>query len=358
MLVYDCSSLDSWFAKTKSVMLVCGKSLEKHNLNNYFKDIPSRTGVKIVRFSDFKPNPVYEAVLEGVKIFKRENCDSIVAVGGGSTIDVAKCIKIFATMDGNGKNGDFLQQKIIQNSIHFLAIPTTAGTGSEATKYAVIYYNGEKQNITHESCMPDTVLFDANLLKTLPDYQRKATMCDAFSHALESFWSVNSTAQSKILSKEALERILEYKNSYLQNTYEGNLGMLKAANTAGKAINITQTTAGHAMSYKITSLFNIAHGHAVILCNRALFSWMIEKKYLNETLNELAKVLGCIDAVTAANKIDDIFRELHLEIPIATPQQFSELKNGVNPVRLKNHPIKLTDEYIDELYHKILRSKQ
>ena len=153
-------------------------------------------------------------------------------------------------------------------------MPTTAGTGSEATRYAVIYYNDAKQSITSKSIIPSTVLMDPNALKTLPVYQRKATMCDALCHAIESFWSVNSNEESKKYSRAAIKGVLKNMQGYFENTEEGNAGMLRAAYDAGKAINITQTTAGHAMCYKITSLFGCAHGHAAILCDRVLFSWM------------------------------------------------------------------------------------
>lgn len=109
---------------------------------------------------------------------------------------------------------------------------------------------------------------DASVLKTLPDYQKKATMCDALCHAIESFWSVNSTDKSKEYSMAAIQNVMKHMDGYLANTDEGNAGMLLAANTAGKAINITQTTAGHAMCYKLTSMFSSAHGHAAILCDR------------------------------------------------------------------------------------------
>ena len=154
-------------------------------------------------------------------------------------------------------------------------------------------------------------------------------------------------------------------DGYLANTEEGRTGMLRAANTAGKAINITQTTAGHAMCYKITSLFGSAHGHAAILCDRVLFSWMVEntdkcvdprgEEYLKETLNEIGQAMGCKDSKAGAEKLKIIFEKLELEIPAATEAQFEEMKTSVNPVRLKNHPIELTVETIDTLYHDILR---
>lgn len=359
--------LDNWFAENnvKCAMLVCGKSIYRLAINSYIENIPERLGVKIVRFMDFQPNPLYENVCSGVELFQQEACDAVIAVGGGSAIDVAKCIKLYANNPGDGRSGAWLREKSIPNSIPFLAMPTTSGTGSEATRYAVVYYAGSKQSVSDYSCIPNTVLMDASVLRTLPLYQKKATMMDALCHAIESFWSINSTDESKAYAKAAIQDILKHMDGYLANTDEGNAGMMIAANTAGKAINITQTTAGHAMCYKITSMFGCAHGHAAILCDRILFPWMIQntercidprgKTYLANLFNEIGLAMGCQDAESGAKHLGDIFDQLGLDIPAASDKQFEELKKSVNPVRLKNHPIMLDPDTIMSLYHEILR---
>lgn len=358
------AELDFWLAGKEKILLVCDDSIKF--LGSFNKKL-EETGVSVVKFSDFQPNPLYESVVKGVEIYRKESCDSIVAVGGGSAMDVAKCIKLYSNFPGDGENGSWLKAEISPNGIPFLAMPTTAGTGSEATRYAVIYYNDAKQSITSESFIPDTVLMDPSALKTLPIYQKKATMCDALCHAIESFWSVNSSDESKNYSKAAVEGVLSNMEGYLNNTEEGNAGMLVAAHKAGQAINITQTTAGHAMCYKITSLFRVAHGHAAILCDRVLFPWMIEntdkcidargKEYLEETFRQIAGAMGCDSAGSAAEKLNEIFDLLKFEVPTATAEQFEILKNSVNPVRLKNHPIALDTETINSLYHKILNGE-
>lgn len=359
--------LDTWFRKNnvRCALLVCGKSIERLRINDYMDQIPKRLGVKIVRFMDFQPNPDYESAVKGVHIFRARACDAIIAVGGGSAIDVAKCIKLFSNMDGDGADGAYLRQSVHANKIPFLSMPTTSGTGSEATRYAVIYYDGIKQSVSDYSCIPSTVLMDACVLKTLPAYQKKATMMDALCHAIESFWSVNSTEESRRYSRRAIEQVLANMEGYLANTKEGNTGMLYAANTAGKAINITQTTAGHAMCYKITTLFGCAHGHAAALCNRALFPWMINNldkcidprgdKFLKAILTEIADSMRCDSVACAVQKLNEIVCSLSLEIPKASEEQFIILKNSVNPERLKNFPIKMDTDTIDKLYHDILR---
>lgn len=357
---------DEWIRKIgcKKILMVCDSSLHLQKAFNAHLDLLNIFSTELIRFSDFKPNPLYENVQAGVEVFRENKCDAIIAVGGGSAIDVAKCIKAYTNMKGNGDNGTWLDKHIEENDIPFLAMPTTAGTGSEATRYAVIYYDGKKQSVTSESLIPRFVLMDPNTLITLPIYQKKATMCDALCHAIESFWSVNSTDESKEYSRTAIQSILQHMDGYLDNTEEGRREMLVAANLAGKAINITQTTAGHAMCYKITSLFGLAHGHAAIACDRILFPWMIHntdkcidlrgESYLENTLYEIGHAMGCDTPEQAADKLTAIYDKMEFKVPTATEEQYVELKTSVNPVRLKNHPILLTVETIDALYRKIL----
>lgn len=343
------------------ILLVCDSSLEYLDINKYFKNIEDETGASVVFFSDFIPNPTYESVVSGVNHFHRAGCDSIIAVGGGSAIDIAKCIKLYSNMN---PNGNYLNQVIIPNEVKLLAIPTTAGTGSEATRFAVIYYNGKKQSVTDCSCIPSAVLMDASVLKTLPIYQKKSTMMDALCHAIESFWSVNSTEESKEYSREAIKMILSNMEGYLANDVTYNAAMLRASNLAGKAINITQTTAGHAMCYKLTGLYGIAHGHAAALCVKELWPYMIKNMdncidsrgefHLAHVFSELSAVMKCSNAIEASEKFRSIINRLELTIPKCDEGDIDILKTSVNPVRLRNNPVKLTIEAIEMMYRQIL----
>lgn len=358
------SELDEFFKDSgaKNVFLVCDSSINYLKLNDYFNTLYDRMGICVVRFSDFESNPKYESVVEGIKAFHANHCDMITVVGGGSAIDIAKCIKLYANLDSS-KN--YLKQTIVHNSIMLFAIPTTAGTGSESTRYAVIYYNGEKQSVTSESCIPSTIMLDASVLSTLPIYHKKATMMDALCHSIESLWSVNSTCESKKYSKEAIALILANKDGYLANDNIANANMLKAANIAGKAINITQTTAGHAMCYKLTSLYSIAHGHAAALCVKALFPYMIANTnkcidprgeiYLKATFDEIAKAMNVDSAESASERFAEIVAGLELRAPhIKSENDIYVLKTSVNPVRLKNNPVSLDVAAIEKLYREII----
>ncbi len=346
-----------------SVLLVCGASFLKQPVYQIICDAVSEAGAKLTRFSDFSPNPVYESVVKGVQVFLTHHCDFIIAVGGGSAMDVAKCIKLFWNMD---QEENYLGQKIAENAVPLLAIPTTAGTGSEATRFAVIYYEGNKQSVAHISCIPGYVLLDASLLETLPLYQRKATLLDALCHGIESYWSVNASDESRRYAAEAIRGVFAYEKKYLANEREGNEGMLKAAHRAGQAIDLTQTTAGHAMCYKLTSFYGLAHGHAAALCVEALWEYMADhtqdcvdprgEACLKETFLGLAQAMGCASVKESVLKYREFLDSLELSRPVLKEEKELEiLKKSVNPDRLKNNPVRLTEDVLEELYKKIVR---
>lgn len=339
------------------VLLVCDDSIFFLKINDYLKDKNN-----IIRFSEFVPNPLYESVVKGVDIFHQENCDTILAVGGGSAIDVAKCIKLFSNMDP-GEN--YLLQSIIPNQIPLIAVPTTAGTGSEATQYAVVYFDGEKQSVSHYSCIPSVVLFDTSVLDTLPLYQKKCTMMDALCHSIESYWSVNSNETSKKYSESAIRIIMNNWEAYISGDNSRNELMLQASNIAGKAINITQTTAGHAMSYKLTSLYGIAHGHAVSLCVSRIWPFMVEhmdscidkrgKDYLYDIFMQIAHAMECNSVRQSILKFQSMICRLGLVAPsVVNVEEYEILKESVNQARLKNNPVALNKDYIEQIYYQIL----
>ncbi|MBP1587986.1 MAG: phosphonoacetaldehyde reductase [Clostridia bacterium] len=365
------AAIDRWIALhgIESILLVCDGAVSYQSTFLAKMKSIEAAGVDVTAFSDFEPNPLYESAVKGVEVFKKNRCGAILAVGGGSALDVAKCIRLFSVLRGDGSDGGWLAEEYAETGIPFLAIPTTAGTGSEATRYAVVYFKGKKQSVTSIYCLPDTVILEPGMLKSLPTYQRKATMADALCHAIESYWSVNSTDESREFAREAILGILGNMDGYLANTSRGNREMLLSAHKAGKAINITQTTAGHAMCYKITGLFRAAHGHAALLCDRVLFRSMAEalldgscecidprgEQFLKERLDELGVLLGGKDAVAGAKLLEGIFGKLELPVPEASAEQIEFISQEVNPVRLKNHPVRLTQERIKTLYGEILR---
>ena len=287
---------------------------------------------KYKTFSDFKPNPVYEDALKGVEAFK--GCDCIVSIGGGSAIDVAKAIKYFTCLNEKGE--------FIYKNIKHYAVPTTAGTGSESTRYAVIYKDGVKQSLTHDAIYPDVAVLVPSLLETLPLYPKKCTLLDALCHSIESIWSINATEQSVKYAQEAIELIKENYKEYLNGNNVIISSIQKAANLAGKAINISQTTAAHALSYKITSLYKIPHGYAVALTLPILWKNLIDHNICLENENiTLEEFYEIFNYMNLANKIKISDEDLQI------------LTKSVNAIRLGNYPIQLDEKDIKNVYSQI-----
>ena len=317
---YDFSAFE--ILEGKKPLLVC---------DGAFDHLGITLPYEFVRFSDFTSNPLYEDVKAGVKALRQNKCDFIVAIGGGSSIDVAKSIKYYNRVD-----------------LPLMAVPTTSGTGSEATHFAVIYKNGEKFSIADERLLPDHVILQPDLLKTLPIYQKKCTMLDALCQAIESWWSKKATSESIFYSKKAIKLILSNMDSYLKNEAEGNKNMLIASNLAGKAINITTTTAPHAMSYKLTSLYGLPHGHAAALCLPKVWRYM-------KDFEGIASALGKESSEDAILFFEELLQSLEIfPPPIVRIGDLDILTDSVNTQRLKNNPVILDRDTIKALYEEIL----
>lgn len=337
--------------QVKKLMLVCDSSFQ------YLLPREEYLGIDTpyVIFNEFTPNPLYEDVIKGVNIFRENNCDAILAIGGGSSIDVAKCIKLFSKMNDSKV---YLEQEYAENDILLIAIPTTSGTGSESTRYAVIYYDKKKQSVTHESIIPTYALLDYRNLVTLPQHQKKCTMMDAFCQSIEAWWSVNATYESKEYSKKALAMIMENMEDYLNNTDKGNENMMVAANYAGRAINIAQTTAAHAMSYKLTSLYGIPHGRAAYICLPHIWKYMWENnsdETLADTFEQIAKKMNCGTVSAAIEYLFELNNKLFGNDKVSmNMDDIDVLTASVNPTRLKNTPVMLGEKNLRDLYEGII----
>jgi alcohol dehydrogenase class IV len=292
-----------------------------------------------VFFHGFTANPDINQAYEGIRQYTANNCDYLISLGGGSAIDVAKSINILS----ENKQISLLERPRAKH----LSIPSTAGTGSEATRFAVMYNNGGKLSIEHEGLLPDYVILDPDLLVNLPDYHKKSTLLDAMCQAIEAIWAKGKTAKSRAYALSAMRIILEDVDNYFADNQESALRILQAANLAGKAINISKTTAAHAMSYKLSSVLNIAHGHAVALCLPLVWAHLLENNKAPEGL-----------FVEQYNGFLELFAKLGLAGRFAVNGNKTEttksLAQAVNPQRLRNHPIEISEELLVRFYSGII----
>ncbi len=278
--------------------------------------------------------------------------DLIISLGGGSTIDFTKTLISFKYLKINKKK--ILEQNI--NKIRkkrtntFIAIPTTAGSGSESTQFAVVYIKKKKFSIENPILLPDQYILDPQLSFTCKKSQKIASSLDALCQGIESHWSKLSTPESRKLSAKSIELIWRnIKYAIIDNNFEKHKKIVLGSNLAGKAINLTKTTANHALSYYISKTYSVPHGLSVILTLPAFIDFYCTKKNKKvfETLKLLEEVLG-VKKENISTTIREMLCELGVKTSLLkysiTKDQVKRITNSVDPIRLKNNPIKLTKE--------------
>lgn len=354
----------------RKIFLVTGKKSysacgAKAHLDNILKDY------KVYRFCEFTVNPKVEDIERGINIFRTAEYDMVIAVGGGSTIDMAKAINFLAVHSlalGGYKIGMEASDRTIRPLI---AIPTTSGSGSEATHFAVVYAGRQKYSIADERMLPKVAIIDADLTESLPRYTTAVSGVDALSQAVESYWSIHSTSHSKRFAGDAIKSIVGNLPVAVNNPSSDSRGkMAEAAHLAGKAINITSTTAAHSISYPLTSHFAIPHGHAVGLTLPSLLEYNARVteddvldvrgiSYVRKTISEIAGFLGTDNVEQAKNKLDQLLMEIGLETRLSAFDIKSErdieliIRNGFNSERVRNNPRLLTEEALRQMLNRI-----
>jgi alcohol dehydrogenase class IV len=292
----------------KKIFLVYGKN--SFRLSGAEENFFSGHSIENVSYAVFNPtpNPDIEEIKKGVASFKEFEPDMVIAVGGGSVIDTAKAINALSSqpddpisyIKGEKKIGGHRGKPLV-------AIPTTAGTGSEVTKFATIYINKKKYSLESEKIVPDVAVVDPALTYSLTPYLTASNGLDALCQGIEAYWSVNSTKKSSEYAAKAM--VLAFTNivdAVKTPSKEVRVAMAKASHLSGKAINISKTTACHAVSYPLTSYFGVPHGHAVALTMPAflVFNSMVTEDDCNDErgvdfvrgrMAEIFSIIGAAD---------------------------------------------------------------
>jgi len=329
------------------------------------KKVVDALGLDIKIYKDFQENPKFEDVLKGVE--KLDDAELIVSIGGGSCMDMAKLVNLLQYAK-DPKAVITNDEPISKKGLPHIAIPTTAGTGSQSTHFAVVYIGKKKYSVAHEYVMPDVSIIDPELTLKLPKKITADTGMDALTQAIESYWCINSNDESKEYARKAIQLVMDnLDNAVNHPDMKAREAMAKASNLAGKAINISKTTASHSISYPITSYYGVAHGHACALTigQMLIYNSTVKEddlldargvEYVKKTTEELVDMLGGKDAADAAKNIENLMQKSGL----AT--RFSELgimefemivEHGFNPDRVKNNPRKLTERALREILERL-----
>ncbi|OUO90681.1 hypothetical protein B5F40_05695 [Gordonibacter sp. An230] len=340
-------------------LVVCGpRARSSGPIRAYLDDLDHAAA-----FDGFSPNPTYDQAVEAFRSFRAQRCDGLVSIGGGSAIDLAKCVKALLGAPDPLELGTHPDLPSPRIDVPHIAVPTTAGTGSESTRFATVYVNGTKRSISSERLLPDAAVLDARLLSTLPDYQRRCTLLDALCQAIESHWSVRSCDASRPLSAEAMRRIARDAGSYLEGDAAAARSIMTASNLAGKAINLTTTTAPHALSYGLTTLKGLPHGHAVAMCMPGCWRILAKRASSDPELAEkLAEIEGSLAQETSRGPSSGL-EAFESIVELAGTARSTTLSNDdvahltgtVNLERLANFPVELSPEDVAEVYRGIAR---
>jgi len=346
------------YEKSRNVFLVTGRdSYEKCGAKEKIETILGNSEIGFTRFCDFFSNPNIKDIQKGCDSFKKKNYDLIMGVGGGSVIDTAKAIKLFNCPKAE--------------KIPLIAIPTTAGSGSEATWFVVFYKGKEKQSWGNETItLPNYSVIDPKLTMSLSRKVAASTGMDALAQAVESYWCINSTDESKRIARQSIKLTLKNLERAVNGKGKRARGnMALSSNLAGKAINLTRTTACHSIAYPITSYFDVAHGHAVGLTLGEMLTYNSKVtegdcndgrgfEYARKTINELVEIfeVGCVDGTSRRikNLMDSIGLETRLsEIEIGEQGREIIIDKGFKPERVKNNPRILTRNGLRKILEKI-----
>ena len=345
--------------KVNKIFIVCGSnsflpiSLSiKKQLNKY----------QICFFNPCKTNPTIKNIHEGIIKFNNFNPDLIIAIGGGYVIDMAKLIKTFA----KEKN---ILDKIIQNKINhehesnipFVVLPTTAGSGSESTSFAVFFHEKKKYSLSSSKMLANYIILDVELVKTMPDNIAYSSLFDALSQAVESYWSKFATNLSDEYALRSINLILDNFNEYVfSRSYKNITKIIQASNFSGVAINITKTTAPHALSYVLTSYFGIPHGNAVAILLPETFRISFHRM-VNLNRPKCMKILSLFQSKNIdcfCEKWINYMKACRLSTKVrdfgVKPRDIDFIVNEVNSERLKGNPIELTESDLREIVRKII----
>lgn len=253
----------TWFASFgKKAFIVTDQMMIQLGNCQKLEEVLKAHGVDYYIFSEITGEPTDLMVKKGLAAYKEQSCDFLIALGGGSAIDAMKAVASLA--ESGGEISDYMGKEIQVKTPPMAAIPTTAGTGSEATQFTIITDTEKdiKMLLKGRVLMPDMAVIDARFTMTAPPKITAATGLDAFCHGIEAYTSRKAQPMSDTFALSAVKRIFRYLPKAYRDgkNQEAREQMALAALEAGIAFNNSSVTVIHGMSRPIGALFHVAHG--------------------------------------------------------------------------------------------------
>ncbi|RSK25719.1 iron-containing alcohol dehydrogenase [Bacillus sp. HMF5848] len=315
-LVFEDGAADSLSKHVKgtSLLMMCDPFLYK--IGTAQKVAEATNIEKVVYFNEIEPNPSCQTVDKAAAMAREHNVDVVIGLGGGSAMDASKMVTCL--IDNEGSIFDYYStgnKELKPRKAQLICIPTTAGTGSEVTNIGV-YTNKEtgiKMPFASPYFWPDIALIDPMLTHTMPMHITASTGMDAFTHAIEAYWSVNSNPISDALSVSVIKTILENIETACKEptNIEARKNMAFASVTAGISFSQTKTTGIHAVSFPLTTDFGASHGLACSITLPAFIKLAYTGR--KEKMDALFTMIGYESLESFVGRVEEIMK--NIEIP-------------------------------------------
>ena len=305
----------------KKAFIVSGKIVTKTGTVKILTDFLDKWNIDYRIFNDITGEPTDKMIQAGVEAYKEAGCDFLIAIGGGSPLDSAKAIAAMTVLEGN--ISDYMGVEIKGEFPPMVLIPTTAGTGSETTKFTIITDTEKnvKMLLKGDALLPELAVIDPALTLTAPQSITAATGMDALTHAVESYTSRKGNTLTDMYALSAIKRIFTYLPTAYSNGSDKKAReeMAVAAYEAGVCINNASVTLVHGMSRPIGALFHVPHGISNAMLLKECLSYVLDGCY--ERFAVIARTIGAaregISDIEAANAFLAALEKLcrHCKIP-------------------------------------------
>lgn len=291
----------------KKALIVSGKNVTKMGTVKIITDCLEKWEIDYLIFNEITGEPTEVMIEEGVKAYKEGECDFCIAVGGGSPLDSGKAIVAMTNLEG--EISDYMGQTMEGKFPPLVLIPTTAGTGSEATKFTVITDSKKdiKMLLKGEALLPDLAIIDAKFSLTAPKGVTAATGMDALTHAVEAYTSRKANPLTDTFALSSIKKIFKYLPLVYKNGEDKKAReeMAIAAYEAGVCINNSSVTIVHGMSRPIGALFHVPHGISNAMLIKECLSYVLDGSY--ERFGEIGRAIGAADESKSDKEASEAF---------------------------------------------------